>query len=84
MLRVSLGTRSRIKGWGTPISVVIWVFLSLHLLGWGDSVIAVLDSIGIDAGKTRISVWSIMKLLVTVSLFVVIARLGRRAGSSSG
>ena len=36
LFRVSLGTRSRIKGWGTPISIVIWVFLSLHLLGWGD------------------------------------------------
>jgi small-conductance mechanosensitive channel len=62
-----------IKGWGTPISIILWVFLSLHLLGWGDSVIGVLDGIGIDAGKTRISVWSVMKLLVTVSLFVVAA-----------
>ena len=73
LFRVSLGTRSRIKGWGTPISVVIWIFLSLHLLGWGDTLIAVLDGIGITAGKTRISVWSITKLLVTVGLFVVVA-----------
>jgi small-conductance mechanosensitive channel len=73
ILRVSLGARARLKGWGTPISLVIWVFVSLHLLGWGDSVIAVLDGIGIDAGKTRISVWSVMKLLVTVSLFVLLA-----------
>jgi small-conductance mechanosensitive channel len=73
VLRVSLGARARLKGWGTPIALVIWVFLSLHLLGWGDSVIAVLDGIGMDAGKTRISVWSVAKLLVTVSLFVVAA-----------
>jgi len=73
LLRVSLGTRSRIKGWGTPISVVLWVFLSLHLLGWGDTLISALDGIGITAGKTRISVWSVAKLLVTVSLFVVVA-----------
>ena len=66
LFRVSLGTRSRIKGWGTPISIVIWVFLALHLLGWGDTLIGVLDGIGITAGKTRISVWSIAKLLVTV------------------
>ena len=32
-----------------------------------------LDGIGITAGKTRISVWSITKLLVTVGLFVVVA-----------
>jgi len=73
LVRVSLGARARIKGWGTPISIVLWVFLSLHLLGWGQSVIAALDGIGISAGKTRISVWSVTKLLVTVSLFVVAA-----------
>jgi small-conductance mechanosensitive channel len=73
LLRVSLGARSRIKGWGTPISVLIWVFLSLHLLGWGDRLIAVLDGIGVTAGKTRISVWSITKLLVTVGAFVIVA-----------
>jgi small-conductance mechanosensitive channel len=73
LLRVSLGSRSRIKGWGTPISIVVWLFLSLHLLGWGDRLVTLLDGIGITAGKTRISVWSISKLLVTVGVFVVIA-----------
>ena len=73
VVRVSLGARARLKGWGTAISLVLWVFLSLHLLGWGDSVIAALDGIGMNAGKTRISVWSVAKLLVTVSLFVVAA-----------
>jgi small-conductance mechanosensitive channel len=73
VVRVSLGARTRLKGWGVPISAIIWVFVSLHVLGWGDEVIAALDSIGMNAGKTRISVWSVMKLLVTVSVFVVIA-----------
>ena len=73
IVRVSVGTRARLKGWGTSITAVIWVFLSLHVLGWGDAVIALLDGIGMQAGKTRISVWSVMKLLVTVSVFVVIA-----------
>jgi small-conductance mechanosensitive channel len=73
VLRVSLGTRARLKGWGAVITVVIWVFLSLHLLGWGDEVIRILDDIGMQAGKTRISVWSVMKLMVTVSVFVLLA-----------
>jgi small-conductance mechanosensitive channel len=73
VLRISLGSRARIKGWGTPISVIVWVFLSLHLLGLGDSVIAMLDGIGITLGKTRISVWSVAKLIVTVSVFVIAA-----------
>ena len=73
VVRVSLGARARLKGWGTPIALMIWAFLSLHLLGWGDSVVEALDGIGMNAGKTRISVWSVAKLLVTVSLFVVAA-----------
>ena len=83
VLRVSLGARARIKGWGTPIT----------LRGLGLPVAAparlgrrrssrVLDGIGINAGKTRISVWSVMKLLVTVSLFVLARACGSRAGSS--
>jgi small-conductance mechanosensitive channel len=73
LLRVSMGARAQLKGWGTSISLVVWAFLSLHLLGWGDAVVGLLDGIGIDAGHTRISVWSVTKLLVTVSLFVMIA-----------
>jgi small-conductance mechanosensitive channel len=89
LLRVSLGTRARVKGWGTPVSIIVWVFLSLHVMGWGQDVITVLDSIGINTGKTRISVWSIATLIVTIGLFVLAAvwvsrwiekRLGRMQG----
>jgi small-conductance mechanosensitive channel len=78
VVRVSLGARTRLKGWGVPISSVLWVFVALHVLGWGGDVIEALDSIGMDAGKTRISVWSVMKLLVTVSVFVIIAMWASR------
>ena len=78
VVRVSLGARTRLKGWGVPISSILWVFVALHVLGWGDEVIAALDGIGMNAGKTRISVWSVMKLLVTVSVFVIIAMWASR------
>ena len=55
IVRVSLGTRARLKGWGVPITAVIWVFLSLHLLGWGDTVIAGLDGIGHTTPARRAS-----------------------------
>ncbi|MBC7984959.1 MAG: mechanosensitive ion channel [Candidatus Obscuribacterales bacterium] len=73
VLRVSVGDRAPIKGWGTTISLIVWIGLSLHVLGWLDSVATALDSIGIQAGKTRISVWSVVKLLITVTAFVLLA-----------
>jgi small-conductance mechanosensitive channel len=73
VLRVSVGDRAPIKGWGTTISLIVWAGLSLHVLGWFEPVVQALDSIGMQAGKTRISVWSVMKLIITVSLFVLIA-----------
>lgn len=73
VLRVSVGDRAPIKGWGTTISLIVWTGLSLHVLGWFEPVVDVLDSIGMQAGKTRISVWSVTKLIITVTAFVLIA-----------
>jgi small-conductance mechanosensitive channel len=73
VLRVSVGDRAPIKGWGTTISLIVWAGLSLHVLGWFEPVVHALDSIGMQAGKTRISVWSVMKLIITVSAFVLVA-----------
>ena len=42
-------------------------------MGWLDPIIATLDSIGIVAGKSRISVWSVLKLLFILTLFVLVA-----------
>jgi small-conductance mechanosensitive channel len=71
--RVSAGTRAPIKGWGNTISLLIWIALSLHVLGWFEPVVKALDSAGIQAGSARISVWSVLKVVFTVTLFVLVA-----------
>jgi small-conductance mechanosensitive channel len=71
--RVSAGERAPIKGWGNTISLIIWIALSLHVLGWFEPVVTALDSAGIQAGAARISLWSVLKVLFTVSLFVLAA-----------
>jgi small-conductance mechanosensitive channel len=73
VFRVTAGDRAPIKGWGNTLSLIIWSILALHVLGWGRPIVEALDSIGIEAGKSKITVWSVMKLLFTVSLFVVVA-----------
>ena len=44
-----------------------------RLPGWLDPIIAGLDSIGIASGKSRVTVWSVLKLLFTLTLFVLVA-----------
>jgi len=73
IFRISVGNRAPIKGWGNTISLIIWVALALHVLGWFEPVVAALDEIGIQAGTARISVWSVVKLVFTVSIFVLAA-----------
>lgn len=69
----SLGNRSWIQSWETRVALLIWFAIAAEYLGWLDPIIATLDSLGVAAGKTRITVWSVLKLLFTLTLFVLVA-----------
>jgi small-conductance mechanosensitive channel len=71
MVRVSLGNRT--KGWGNMVTVIIWSVLALHVLGWFDPLVQALDSVGVNAGKSRFTLWSVLKLLFTVGAFILVA-----------
>jgi small-conductance mechanosensitive channel len=71
LVRLSLGNRT--KGWGNTITLIIWVVLALHVLGWFDPLVQALDTVGIKTGKSRITLWSVLKLLFTVGAFILIA-----------
>jgi small-conductance mechanosensitive channel len=69
-VRVSLGNRT--KGYGNLITWSIWGVLALHVLGWFEPVVQAFDSVGINAGKERITLWSVLKILFTVGLFILV------------
>jgi small-conductance mechanosensitive channel len=71
LVRLSSGDRT--KGWGNTITLLVWAVLALHVLGWFDPLVQALDSVGIQTGKSRITLWSVMKLLFTVGAFILIA-----------
>lgn len=71
VVRVSLGNRT--KGWGNIITFVIWSLLALHVLGWFDPLVQAFDSVGINAGNRRITLWSVIKILFTVGAFIMVA-----------
>ena len=73
LFAASLGNKSWMKDWETRVALVIWLAIAAEYLGWLDPIVVTLDSIGISAGKSRITVWSILKLLFTLTLFVLAA-----------
>ena len=73
LFAASLGSKSWMQDWEGRIAVIIWLAIAAEYLGWLDPIIAALDSVGIAAGKSRITVWSILKLLFTLTLFVLVA-----------
>lgn len=71
LVRLSLGNRT--KGWGNTITLIVWLVLALHVLGWTEPLVQALDSVGIKTEKSRITLWSVMKLLFTVGIFILVA-----------
>jgi small-conductance mechanosensitive channel len=73
VVAASLGNRSWLVQWEVRLTVLIWLILATEYYGWLNQIIAALDAVGIAAGKNRISLWSVMKMLFTLTLFVLVA-----------
>jgi small-conductance mechanosensitive channel len=73
LFAASLGNKSWMQHWENRVTLLIWLAIAAEFLGWLDPIIATLDSVGVVAGKSRITVWSILKLLFTLTLFVLVA-----------
>jgi small-conductance mechanosensitive channel len=73
LFAASLGNQSWMQHLENRLTLFIWLVIAAEYLGWLHPIIAGLDNIGIAAGKSRISVWSVLKLLFTLTLFVLAA-----------
>jgi small-conductance mechanosensitive channel len=73
LFAASLGNKSWMQHWENRVTLFIWLAIAAEYLGWLDPIISTLDSFGVAAGKSRITLWSILKLLFTLTLFVLVA-----------
>jgi small-conductance mechanosensitive channel len=73
LFTASLGNKSWMHHWENRVALFVWLIIAAEYLGWLDPIVASLDSIGVAAGKSRITVWSVLKLLFTLTLFVLVA-----------
>jgi small-conductance mechanosensitive channel len=73
LFAASLGNKSWIQHWETRVALLIWLAIAAEYLGWLAPLVDTLDSVGIAAGKGRITVWSVLKLLFILTLFMLVA-----------
>jgi small-conductance mechanosensitive channel len=79
LLALALGPRSWISRWESRLALLVWAVLAFALLGWFDFIESSLDAIDLIPGKNQFTLWSLLKGLVVVTLFIVIASLVSRA-----
>jgi small-conductance mechanosensitive channel len=74
-----MGSDSWIRTWENRITLVVWLTMSFSLVGWLDAVEGTLSRINLIPGKTQFSLWALLKGLVVVSAFIIVASLIARA-----
>ncbi|HYX75357.1 MAG TPA: mechanosensitive ion channel domain-containing protein [Steroidobacteraceae bacterium] len=79
VLGLLLGPGSWVRTRGTRIAVILWVICAVALLGWLDAIESGLNGISLVPGKAQFSLWALLKGLVVVTAFVVVASLVARA-----
>jgi small-conductance mechanosensitive channel len=79
VLGVLLGPGSWVRTHGSRITLLLWVIAAAAMLGWLDVIEASLNHISLVPGKTQFSLWALLKGLVVVTAFVIVASLIARA-----
>ena len=78
VLGLLLGPNSWIRTWDDRITLVLWIAISFELLGWFDRIEGTLDGIDLLPGKATFSLWSLLKGIVVVTGFIIVASVVAR------
>jgi small-conductance mechanosensitive channel len=74
-----LGPDSWVSSRELGITLVLSVIVAVALLGWLDAIEAALNRISLVPGRSQFNLWALLKGLVVVTAFVVVASLIARA-----
>ena len=89
VLRVSLVGTAWLASFERVFALLVWAIVALHIIGLLPDLIAVIDSVGLNVGKHRLSLWDLLQGVVAVLVTVLAAlwlssaieaRLDRAAG----
>ena len=74
LLFLSLTPNHRLRSLEARSALLIWFFVAMYILGWLEAFIAYLDAVPIlnaPRAEAPVTLWSILKSLVTVIVFVI-------------
>jgi small-conductance mechanosensitive channel len=70
-VRRSVSPNNSLRRFENKASLAVWLLVAAQMLGWLDYIVNILDSVGLAAGKSRITIWSVIAALFAVSLCVI-------------
>ncbi len=73
VLRKAFTVNPLLKSSEHALALIVWGLVMLHLLGWLSQILAVLDNIAMQLGETRISVLSVVQLMLIVGVAFTLA-----------
>jgi small-conductance mechanosensitive channel len=79
LLGLLLGPASWMRTRERTVTFILWLIVGFVITGWMDAIEASLNRINILPGRSQLSLWALLKGLVVVSAFVVVASLIARA-----
>jgi small-conductance mechanosensitive channel len=79
LLARAMGPRSWVARQQLRFTAVLWMLAVSTLLGWFNFIETHLDNIELAVGKVKFTVWSLIKSVVMVTVFLVLASLISRA-----
>ncbi|MBS0380275.1 MAG: mechanosensitive ion channel [Proteobacteria bacterium] len=79
VLGLLLGPKSWVRTRESRITFILWAIVAVATLGWLDLIEASLNRVSLVPGRAQFSLWALLKGLVVVTAFVVVASLIARA-----
>ncbi len=79
LLRLGLGADSWLRNWESRLTLLIWLAISFQLIGWFGALQSTLNDINLLPGRGEFTLWALLKGLVIIGGFVLVASVLARA-----
>ena len=79
LVRQLLGPNTWFRGVEARMATAAWLVVAFQMVGWFSAIERTLDSIDLLPGRASLSIWDLLKGLVVITAFVLVASLVARA-----